>query len=143
MDEAFFADTLAAGWRHSAIGSTWLRRCQLFPGGTGVIPAGWVMRGGSHIWAWFGSDLCTFRLFEGRGLNPPWTFVSFSVVDGRDSGVCPPSLNVSVTTTPTAGSTEIPLVVELTAAWDECHAAVTSITVNGPEDANPMEAFEP
>ncbi len=143
MNQAFFDSTLVIGWSHQALGSTWLRRCQLFPGGTDAMPTGWVMRGGSHIWALFGSATCTFRLFEGRELNPPWTFVSYTVVDGRDSGICPPDYDVNVMATPPAGNTAIPLVVSVTAGWSDCHAAVTAVTVNGPAGGNPMDAFVP
>jgi hypothetical protein len=101
------------------------------------------MRGGSHVWAFFGSASCTFTLFDGRELNDPWTFVSYTVVDGRDSGLCPLDYRVNVMATPAAGSTAIPLVVNLTAGWSDCHVAVTEITVNGPESADPIEAFVP
>jgi hypothetical protein len=143
MDQAFFDRTSAAGWAHEAIGSSWLRRCQLFPRGTQAMPTGWVLRGGSHLWAFFTSASCTFRLFGDRELNAPWTFVSYTFVDGRDSGLCPPEYMVNVLTTPPTGNTAIPLVVHLTAGWSDCHAAVTEVIVNGPEGADPTEAFVP
>lgn len=143
MDQAFFDDTTAAGWTHEVSGDSWLFRCQLFPGSTGVMTNGWVMRGGTHLWALFASASCTFSLFGDRELNDPWTFVGYTIVDGRDSGFCPQDYDVNVMATPPAGNTAIPLVVNLTAGWSDCHAAVTEVTVNGPEGANPMEAFVP
>lgn len=143
LTEALFNETLAAGWQHAATGSSWLQRCQLFQGGTGEMPDGWIMRSSVRLWNFWAPASCNFTLFAGRELNEPWTLVGFTVVDGRTSGACDNGSMVNVTSAPAGDASTMPLTVHILAPDQECSAAVTEVVVNGPTDADPEEAFIP
>lgn len=143
LTEAFFNDTLAAGWQHSAPGSDWLQRCQLFQTGTAAMPDGWVMRASQRLWNVWSAANCNFRLFAGRDLNDPWTLVDFTIVDGGSFDRCFDGATINVTSAVAGVAGTIPLTVHIIAPDKECSAAVSEVTVNGPAGEDPKSAFLP
>lgn len=143
LTDGFFNETLAAGWQHTAPGSGWMQRCQLFQGGTDVMPTGWVMRSSTRIFNLWGSASCHFTLFAGRELNEPWTLVGFTMVDGRTTDECQSGAVVNETSAPAGGPSTIPLSMHILTPNGECSVAVTAVVVNGPTGDDPREAFLP